>query len=75
MVSHPQYNLALRLAGVVFRLLLATAPAAIAVLLVLSTLIPHLRTELWMAHVLRWSLGSSAVGLLCLLVGSIWDAI
>ncbi len=75
MVPHSQYNLALRLAGLLFKTLLFLAPIAILLFFLLPFLQLGWDLRLWLNHLIEWMLGMGAIACISLLIGSIWDAL
>ncbi len=72
---HPDYNLALRLAGLIFQILLLMAPVALVVIWAASLLYPAWAINDGLIPLLQWSTTMGAVAIFLVFVGSIWDAL
>ncbi len=71
MAQYPKYNLALRLAGTIFQLLLIILPFAIVLLCLLNALFA-IAVAIYLAPLLAWGGSMALLALLLLLVGGVW---
>ncbi len=71
MTQYPKYNLALRLAGTIFQLLLMIVPLAV-VLLCLLNLAFAIAVSFYLIPLLVWAGSMAILALFLLLLGSVW---
>lgn len=71
MAQYPKYNLALRLAGTIFQLLLIILPFAIVLLCLLNALFA-IAIAIYLVPLLAWGGSMALLALLLLLVGGVW---
>ena len=71
MVQYPKYNLALRLAGTIFQLLLIIVPVAV-LLLCLVNAIFAIAISVYLVSLFAWAGSMALFALFLLLLGSVW---
>ena len=71
MAQYPKYNLALRLAGTIFQLLLMIVPFTV-VLLCLLNLVFAIAIGFYLIPLLAWAGSMAMFALFLLLLGSVW---
>ena len=74
MAHYPKYNLALRLAGAMFQLLLIIVPCVVVLLYLLRVLFA-ISIGVYLAPFLAWAGGMALLALLLLLLGSVWASL
>lgn len=72
---HPDYNLALRLAGLIFQILLLTVPIAFIAVWIASLIYPTWPVMAGLTSLLQWSITMGAFAGFLVFVGSLWEAL
>ncbi len=74
MAQYPKYNLALRLAGTIFQLLLMIVPFTV-VMLCLLNLVFAIAISFYLIPLLVWAGSMAMFALFLLLLGSVWASL